>query len=146
MEPIDVTRREFLGAAAIAGAVSLEAATPEQAGQVHCSLTINKQPHQLSLDPRVTVLDLLREHLHLPGTKKGCDHGQCGACTVLVNGRRVNSCLTLAVAHDGDEITTIEGLASGERPASHASGISRTRRLPVRVLHAGANLLRGRHA
>jgi xanthine dehydrogenase YagT iron-sulfur-binding subunit len=62
------------------------------------------------LDPRVTVLDLLREHLHLTGSKKGCDHGQCGACTVLVNGRRINSCLALAVSHDGDQIVTIEGL------------------------------------
>ncbi|MEI9898552.1 MAG: 2Fe-2S iron-sulfur cluster-binding protein [Chthoniobacter sp.] len=69
---------------------------------------------QLRLDPRVTLLDALREHLTLTGTKKGCDHGQCGACTVLVNGRRINSCLSLAVTHEGDEITTIEGLAKGE--------------------------------
>ena len=67
------------------------------------------------LDPRVTVLDLLRERLHLTGSKKGCDHGQCGACTVLINGRRVNSCLTLAVVNHGAEITTIEGLANGEQ-------------------------------
>jgi xanthine dehydrogenase YagT iron-sulfur-binding subunit len=65
------------------------------------------------LDPRVTLLDLLRENLGLTGTKKGCDHGQCGACTVLSNGRRINSCLSLAVSHDGDEKTTVEGLARG---------------------------------
>lgn len=74
------------------------------------SLTVNSQPHHIDVDNRTSLLDLLREHLHLTGTKKGCDHGQCGACTVLVDGRRVNSCLTLAVMHDGDEITTIEGL------------------------------------
>src|SRR5581483_6305718 len=67
------------------------------------------------LDPRVTLLDLLRERLHLTGSKKGCDHGQCGACTVIVNGRRVKSCLMLAVTLEGDKVTTIEGLASGER-------------------------------
>jgi xanthine dehydrogenase YagT iron-sulfur-binding subunit len=66
----------------------------------------------VDLDPRTTLLDALREHLRLSGTKKGCDHGQCGACTVLINGRRINSCLTLAVMHDGDDIVTIEGLGS----------------------------------
>jgi aerobic-type carbon monoxide dehydrogenase small subunit (CoxS/CutS family) len=75
--------------------------------------TINGQPHEILLDPRVTLLDPLREHLQLTGTKKGCDHEQCGACTVLVNGRRINSCLSLAVVHEGDEITTIEGVANG---------------------------------
>ncbi len=73
-------------------------------------LTINGADHDLDADVRTTLLDALRMHLSLPGTKKGCDHGQCGACTVLVNGRRINSCLTLACMHDGDEITTIEGL------------------------------------
>jgi xanthine dehydrogenase YagT iron-sulfur-binding subunit len=73
-------------------------------------LTINGQVHELMLDARTTLLDTLREHLRLTGSKKGCDHGQCGACTVLVNGRRINSCLTLAVMHPGDEIVTIEGL------------------------------------
>src|SRR5207237_6011782 len=70
--------------------------------------------YELDVDPRVTLLDALRERLHLTGSKKGCDHGQCGACTVLVNERRINSCLTLAVMHEGDEITTIEGLAHGD--------------------------------
>jgi len=73
-------------------------------------LLVNGQRRQLMLDLRTSLLDALREHLHLTGTKKGCDHGQCGACTVLINGRRINSCLTLAVMHGGDQITTIEGL------------------------------------
>jgi xanthine dehydrogenase YagT iron-sulfur-binding subunit len=76
------------------------------------TLRINGAEHELTLDPRVTLLDALREHLHLAGTKKGCDQGQCGACTVMVDGRRINSCLTLAVMHEGDEITTIEGLGT----------------------------------
>jgi xanthine dehydrogenase YagT iron-sulfur-binding subunit len=76
------------------------------------SLTVNGQARELELDPRTSLLDTLREHLHLTGTKKGCDHGQCGACTVLVNGRRINSCLSLAVMHDQDEVTTVEGLGS----------------------------------
>jgi xanthine dehydrogenase YagT iron-sulfur-binding subunit len=76
------------------------------------TLRINGADHELTLDPRVTLLDALREHLHLTGTKKGCDQGQCGACTVVVDGRRINSCLTLAVMHEGDEITTIEGLGT----------------------------------
>jgi len=75
---------------------------------------INGQTHWAHLEPRVTLLDTLRDHLGMYGTKKGCDHGQCGACTVLINGTRVNSCLTLAVMHQGEEITTIEGLAQGE--------------------------------
>jgi xanthine dehydrogenase YagT iron-sulfur-binding subunit len=75
-------------------------------------LTINGKTARLKLDLRTSLLDALREHLHLTGTKKGCDHGQCGACTILINGRRVNSCLTLAVMHEGDEIVTIEGLGS----------------------------------
>ena len=76
------------------------------------ALTVNGRVRHLDLDPRTSLLDALREHLHLTGTKKGCDHGQCGACTVLLNGRRINSCLTLAVMHEGDEIVTIEGLGS----------------------------------
>jgi xanthine dehydrogenase YagT iron-sulfur-binding subunit len=82
---------------------------------VTVELQINGHAHSLTLDPRTTLLDALREHLALTGSKKGCDHGQCGACTVLIEGRRINSCLTLAVMHDGQPITTIEGLAEGER-------------------------------
>ncbi|GAA0488514.1 2Fe-2S iron-sulfur cluster-binding protein [Streptomyces sp. NPDC046215] len=78
------------------------------------TLHVNGVPHRVTLDNRTTVLDALREHLDLTGAKKGCDHGQCGACTVLVDGRRANSCLMLAVAHDGAEITTVEGLAEGD--------------------------------
>ena len=109
-------RRQFVvimagGVAAVLPADPQTGAEP--AGAVRCSITINGQKHDLLLDPRVTMLDLLREHLQLTGAKKGCDHGQCGACTVLVQGRRLNSCLSLAVTHNGDEITTIEGLEQG---------------------------------
>jgi xanthine dehydrogenase YagT iron-sulfur-binding subunit len=82
---------------------------------VPVKLTVNGNVRNLALDPRTTLLDALRERLSLTGTKKGCDHGQCGACTVLLDGRRINSCMTLAVMHDGDEITTIEGLGTAER-------------------------------
>jgi xanthine dehydrogenase YagT iron-sulfur-binding subunit len=127
------TRRKFLlQVTAAAAAVTLgprflalaQAATVEAGKTAHLSaaetvnvhLKINGKDYAVEqLDPRVTVLDLLRERLHLTGSKKGCDHGQCGACTVLINGRRVNSCLTLAVVNDGAEITTIEGLANGEQ-------------------------------
>jgi xanthine dehydrogenase YagT iron-sulfur-binding subunit len=78
------------------------------------TLTINRQAYAIDVDPRTTLLDTLREHIGLTGTKKGCDQGQCGACTVLLNGRRINSCLTLAVMLEGDEITTIEGLSNGD--------------------------------
>jgi xanthine dehydrogenase YagT iron-sulfur-binding subunit len=78
------------------------------------SFNINGKPRELEVDTRTTLLDALREHLHFTGTKKGCDHGQCGACTVFVDGRRINSCLTLAVMHEGDSITTIEGLGTPE--------------------------------
>lgn len=78
-------------------------------------LTVNGRDVHLQLDPRTTLLDALREHLHLTGTKKGCDQGQCGACTVIVEGRRINSCLTLAVMHEGDHVTTIEGLGTPEK-------------------------------
>ena len=78
-------------------------------------MVVNGQPRALELDTRTTLLDALREHLHLTGTKKGCDHGQCGACTVIVNGRRINSCLSLAVMNEGAQVTTIEGLGTPER-------------------------------
>ena len=78
---------------------------------VSVSLTVNGSLQTLSLDPRTTLLDVLREHLDLTGTKKGCDQGQCGACTILMDGRRINSCLTFAAMYDGAQITTIEGLA-----------------------------------
>lgn len=80
------------------------------------AMHINGQRRELELDTRTSLLDALRDHLQLPGTKKGCDQGQCGACTVLVNGRRINACLSLAVMHDGDEITTIEGLGTPAKP------------------------------
>jgi xanthine dehydrogenase YagT iron-sulfur-binding subunit len=101
---------------ALMGIGSVEAAenTPGNAvATAKVQLKINGQEHALEIDPRTTLLDALREHLQLTGSKKGCDHGQCGACTVLVNGRRINSCLSLAIVHEGDEITTIEGLAKG---------------------------------
>jgi xanthine dehydrogenase YagT iron-sulfur-binding subunit len=78
------------------------------------ALTVNGERHDLRLDSRTTLLDLLREHLGLTGAKKGCDHGQCGSCTVLLDGRRIKSCLALAVAHDGAEVTSIEGLERGD--------------------------------
>ncbi|WP_343527677.1 aldehyde dehydrogenase iron-sulfur subunit PaoA [Sphingomonas sp.] len=87
---------------------------PADPGLMPLTLKVNGQSRALSLDPRTTLLDALREHLHLTGTKKGCDHGQCGACTVIVNDQRINSCLSLALQHDGDAITTIEGLGTPE--------------------------------
>ena len=101
----DSTSREGAAPAAIADGANI-------AGAVPITLRVNGTDRPLRVDPRTTLLDCLRETLALTGTKKGCDHGQCGACTVHVNGRRVNSCLTLAVMHAGDEITTIEGLGT----------------------------------
>jgi xanthine dehydrogenase YagT iron-sulfur-binding subunit len=92
-------------------ALAAESATP----RMPVTLQVNGQARPLDVDPRTTLLDALRERIGLTGSKKGCDHGQCGACTVLVNGRRINSCLTLAVMHEGDEIQTIEGLAEGDQ-------------------------------
>lgn len=82
--------------------------------KISLNLKVNNKPYSLKIEPRVTLLDLLREELHLTGTKKGCDHGQCGACTVHVNGKRINSCLSLAVMNEGKHVTTIEGLANGD--------------------------------
>jgi xanthine dehydrogenase YagT iron-sulfur-binding subunit len=93
--------------ASASGAQTIEGAVP-------ITLRINGKSHQLRIDPRTTLLDCIRETVALTGTKKGCDHGQCGACTVHVNGKRVVSCLTLALMHDGEEITTIEGLGTPE--------------------------------
>ena len=90
-------------------------APPIEGDRLPVALRINGAEQTLRLEPRVTLLDALREYAGLTGTKKGCNHGQCGACTVLVNGRRVNSCLTLAMMHEGDTITTIEGLAQGDQ-------------------------------
>jgi xanthine dehydrogenase YagT iron-sulfur-binding subunit len=120
---VSLSRRNLLIASALsatATAVPLTAeAQPVQAAAppvpVKFSLVVNGRAQALELDTRTTLLDALREHLHLTGTKKGCDHGQCGACTVMVNGRRINSCLTLAVMHDGDKITTIEGLGTPDK-------------------------------
>jgi xanthine dehydrogenase YagT iron-sulfur-binding subunit len=112
------TRRELVaGGAAVPIAMGLASGAAAQSranaapATVSVSLTVNGARHSLTLDPRSTLLDVLREHLDLTGTKKGCDQGQCGACTVLLDGRRVNSCLTLAVMKDGANVTTIEGLA-----------------------------------
>ncbi|ARP93851.1 aldehyde dehydrogenase iron-sulfur subunit PaoA [Bordetella genomosp. 13] len=123
--PLDanLSRRALLKAgAASAGAMAVPLATAEtlNGGSTAQTLTttitieINGQPRKLAIDPRTTLLDALREHLQLTGTKKGCDHGQCGACTVLLDGRRINSCLTLAVLHEGARVTTIEGLGTPE--------------------------------
>ena len=122
---VEITRREFLAASGVVSAGVALGLSPEAAAQearrasatappnmVPLSISINKQRHNLTIDTRTSLLDLLREHLDLTGSKKGCDHGQCGACTVLLNGVRVNSCLTLAVAAQGAEITTIEGLGT----------------------------------
>ena len=125
--PVDQSRRKFLkatGTTAAAGVIS--AYVPAQAssevetginnqttqGAVPITLRINGKDHKLSIDPRTTLLDCIRETVALTGTKKGCDHGQCGACTVHVNGKRVLSCLNLALMHDGHDITTIEGLGT----------------------------------
>jgi xanthine dehydrogenase YagT iron-sulfur-binding subunit len=121
---MSITRRKFLIVGSVtATAVALPPFVCAEASQANqhrsiqskVSLSVNGTARQLVLDSRTTLLDTLREHLQLTGTKKGCDHGQCGACTVIVNGRRVNSCLTLAVMHQDAEITTIEGLGTPEK-------------------------------
>jgi xanthine dehydrogenase YagT iron-sulfur-binding subunit len=86
----------------------------ESKDAIPVTLRVNGKKHDLRIDPRTTLLDCLREHLHLTGSKKGCDHGQCGACTVHINGRRVNSCLCFAAMHEGEEITTVEGIGQPE--------------------------------
>jgi xanthine dehydrogenase YagT iron-sulfur-binding subunit len=118
---LEIFRRDLLiGAAASVAATTVPSAAKAQAAALEVpsmskvSLTVNGIARELELDTRTTLLDALRERLHLAGTKKGCDHGQCGACTVIADGRRINSCLTLAVMHEGDSITTIEGLGTPE--------------------------------
>jgi len=116
---IDATRRGLLiagalsaTAAALPGAATAQAPAPVTA---KVALRVNGQRYERDVDTRTTLLDLLREHLRLTGTKKGCDHGQCGACTVIADGRRINSCLSLALMHEGADITTIEGLGTPDR-------------------------------
>jgi xanthine dehydrogenase YagT iron-sulfur-binding subunit len=118
---LQLTRRDVLLSAATVALPMVAGAAPTQkirgatdVRKLPLTLRVNGKDRKLELDPRTTLLDTLREHLHLTGTKKGRDHGQCGACTVLVNGVRINSCLSLAVMHDGDSITTIEGLGTPE--------------------------------
>ena len=122
-DPLKISRRDLLiaSAASAAGTNVAHSATTaldgltSSAGSVTASrvdMQVNGKAHSLDLDNRTTLLDMLREHLHLTGTKKGCDHGQCGACTVLVDGERINACLSLAVMHQGAKVTTIEGLGT----------------------------------
>lgn len=117
-DPLAISRRTFLVATAAATTLPTMALPkpkePTVAFEIQTQLNVNGENHQVSHDSRATLLDTLRDKLHLSGTKKGCDHGQCGACTVIVNGRRVLSCLTLAATCDGDEVTTIEGLGTEE--------------------------------
>ncbi|MBT2336414.1 aldehyde dehydrogenase iron-sulfur subunit [Variovorax paradoxus] len=120
--PLISRRDALIAGAATAAAVSSSSSAPAAAApaapaaaavpRVKLSLNVNGQVRSLELDTRTTLLDALREHLNLTGTKKGCDHGQCGACTVILDGRRINSCLTLAVMHEGAQVTTIEGLGT----------------------------------
>ncbi|WP_168452242.1 aldehyde dehydrogenase iron-sulfur subunit PaoA [Sphingopyxis microcysteis] len=121
---IDFSRRGVLaGGASVAAVTALPTRAAAAPGETAAAapptaavaFKVNGTAHKLELDTRTSLLDALREHLHLTGTKKGCDHGQCGACTVLVDGRRINSCLTLAVMHDGENITTIEGLGTPDK-------------------------------
>jgi len=123
------TRRTFISRLGMAGllattarvttafgqsSVKEQSALAESKDAISVTLTVNGKKHDLRIDPRTTLLDCLREHLHLTGSKKGCDHGQCGACTVHINGRRVNSCLCFAAMQEGNEITTIEGIGQPE--------------------------------
>jgi xanthine dehydrogenase YagT iron-sulfur-binding subunit len=125
---LELTRREFIATTSVVSAglaIGISPAAAAQTGAANTipiTISINKQQRTLTIDTRTSLLDLLRENLDLTGSKKGCDHGQCGACTVLMDGRRINSCLTLAVAAQGAEITTIEGLGTPDNlgPAQSA--------------------------
>ena len=119
---LELSRRGVLASGAATAAFAVAPPAGAQAmppatrpPMMHVTLEVNGKTRQLEVDTRTTLLDALREHLRLPGTKKGCDHGQCGACTVLVNGTRINSCLSLAVQHQGDKVTTIEGLGTPDK-------------------------------
>ena len=121
---VGISRREVLGtgaatasflAAPVMAGAAAESAREAALPLVPVTLTVNGERRELKLDARTTLLDMAREHLKLTGSKKGCDHGQCGACTMIVEGRRVNSCLSLAVMHDGDTVTTIEGLGTPDK-------------------------------
>ena len=134
----EISRRSVLASGAAAAAISAvplaadaqSATSTAPVPKAKVGLEVNGRHRELELDTRTTLLDALREHLQLTGTKKGCDHGQCGACTVIVNGQRINSCLSLAVMHQGDKVTTVEGLGTPRsstrcrQPSSSTTGIS----------------------
>jgi len=119
-EDFEMSRRGVLAAsaataAAVAAPAAAQTAPVGKPSTMAVRFEVNGKAQEITVDTRTTLLDALREHLHLTGTKKGCDHGQCGACTVIVDGRRINSCLTLAVMHEGSEVTTIEGVGLPEK-------------------------------
>ena len=157
-EAVKPSRRRFLQSAAAAAAVTAAPLARAQqpaatrappptsttaAPLMPVKLTINGRAYEMQLEARTTLLDALREYASLTGTKKGCDRGQCGACTVIANGRRINSCLTLAVMHDGESIARSKALANAQTLTLSPiqSGFHRARRVPVRILYARATVL-----